>query len=281
MIRMYVSAIGKMLAYAATDPSLVAEVLVLPTRKYLAEQLEVIDVEAIHRAYEQLIKVIAENLETEMLALYEQFNRQQQYSLEPVAIGRRKLKNGCLAYLIKLGKTDYFDLAYAQFSQADNMTDEISAFDMLLNSENTYQQQAIDAFYQKWEHDPLVMDKWLSVQAGSQLDGTLEKVRELIGHKVFDLNNPNKVRALLGCFFHGNQLHFHRKDGAGYKMLIEFVRQIDPVNSQTSSSLLNALTRWRRFDKQRQVLMKQALESIINIEGLSKDCYEIASKCVN
>lgn len=275
---MYLKAMAIMLDYANVDPALVAEVFFLPTQKYLAEQMQVINVEAIHNAHENLKRSLAESLEQGFLATYKKYHKVSDYSLSPDEISRRKLKNCCLAYLVKLEKSQYFELANQQFTQASNMTDEIAALSMLINTDNEFKQSAIERFYQKWQHDPLVMDKWLAVQAASPLPDALDNVIQLTKHSVFDIKNPNKVRSLLGQFFHVNQLQFNRADGAGYRLLVETVTELDKMNPQVSSSLLKALTRWRRFDTERQKLMKQALESIVALPGLSPDCYEIASK---
>jgi len=281
IVEMYLEAIDRILDYSRKDPSLVAEILVLPTQKYLAEQMEVIDVDAIQNACDKLRLAIAQKLESKLEKLYLEYNQNKTFSLDPNEIGKRKLKNICLAYLNELEIEKYSELAYQQFDAALCMTDELSAFDILINHENQYKDKVIDEFYDKWHADPLVMDKWLAVQASSSLKGTFEKVCNLIEHNVFEISNPNKVRALLGCFCHGNQVHFHQKDGAAYQLMVKTVKQLDPINPQSAAAILKSVTRWRRYDETRQKLMKQALEEIVAIDGLSKDCFEIATKSLS
>ena len=107
---------------------------------------------------------------------------------------------------------------------------------------------------------------------------TLANVQQLMLHPSFSITNPNRVRALIGSFCKGNPIHFHQKNGAGYRFLAEQVLRLDPVNSQTAARLLTALSRWHRYDQERQIRMRAALEKVIAQPGLSRDCYEIAAK---
>ncbi len=133
-------------------------------------------------------------------------------------------------------------------------------------------------FHDRWKHDTLVLDKWFSLQAMSPLENTLASVQRLMTHPAFDLKNPNKVRALVGSFCHGNQVRFHDASGAGYRFLADRVMEIDPMNPQVAARLMGAFSRWRKFDVPRQGLMKTELERILGTSRLSKDVYEVASK---
>jgi aminopeptidase N len=166
----------------------------------------------------------------------------------------------------------------SQFQQSDNMTDVLAALAAFSLSDCPQREQAIAQFYQRWQHDTLVLDKWFSLQAMSHLPDTLASVEKLMTHPAFDLKNPNKVRALIGAFCNGNQVRFHDSSGAGYTFLADRVIEIDPINPQVAARLMGAFSRWRKFDPERRQLMQSALERILGTGMLSKDVYEIASK---
>src|SRR3954466_14311082 len=212
-----VAAAGKVLA--DPDPAFAAEVLALPAESFLAEQLEVVDPERLHEARNRLRRELASALKNEFLRTRDALAARGTYSPDPVSMGRRALKNLCLGYLAEIGMSA---LCYEQFRSADNMTDTMAGLACLANSECAERLPALDAFYEKWQSEPLVVDKWLSVQATSRLSGTLSRVRELLHHPAFDIKVPNKVYSLVRAFA-SNHVRFHAGDGAGYAFLADQV----------------------------------------------------------
>jgi len=153
----------------------------------------------------------------------------------------------------------------------------IAALVNIANNECPEREEALASFYEAWKSDPLVMDKWLAIQATSRLPGTLDTVKGLTKHPVFTLKNPNKVRALIGAFA-SNAVRFHDPSGAGYAFIADHVLAIDPLNPQIAARLASAFTIWKRYDEKRQALMKMELERFIAAPKLSKDVYEVVSK---
>jgi aminopeptidase N len=200
------------------------------------------------------------------------------YQLTAAAIGRRSLKNLCLAYLALLETAETAALCLTQFEHADNMTDRLAALTCLANSEMPQRTTALEAFYQRYRDNPLVIDKWFTVQATSLRSDALEQVEQLLLHPDFTLNNPNRVRALVGAFVHGNPARFHASSGAGYRFLADRVLELDRLNPQVAARMVAALSRWRRFDTARQALMRGQLERIQAQPGLSRDVGEIVAK---
>jgi len=260
------------------DRALVAETLSMPGETYLAQMMDVIDVDGIHAARDRVLQALSEALAEDFLEVYRGNSPQGQYAYNPEEAGRRSLKNLCLAYLCELNSEKMRTLCMQQFADADNMTDSIGALRVLSNTDCPERKTALAWFYERWQDDPLVLDKWFAIQAVSRLPGTLDEVRHLTAHPAFDVRNPNKVRAVIGAFCSGNPVNFHAADGAGYHFLAEYVLQLDTLNPQIAARLLGALSRWRKYDGARQVLMKSELERIVGQEGLSRDSYEIAIK---
>jgi aminopeptidase N len=158
------------------------------------------------------------------------------------------------------------------------MTDRVAALGLIAESDLPERSAALDAFYQRWRADPLVVDKWFSLQAMAQRAGAVEAVTALVDHEAFTLRNPNRVRSLVGAFALGNPTGFHRADGAGYRFVADRVLALDPRNPQVAARLAQSFGRWRRYDAGRQTLMRTELDRILATPNLSRDLYEIASK---
>ncbi|MGE4578327.1 MAG: aminopeptidase N [Desulfuromonadales bacterium] len=277
----FCEAFGLTLQDREADPALLALALTLPSETYLAEQMAVVDPTAIHAARKALRQSLARSWRTELLDTYERLGETGPYSIEPAAVGKRSLKNVCLAYLMALEEDAAVQLCQRQFEEGNNMTDVIAALGALSQSRRPERQAALAAFYTKWSQDPLVVDKWLSLQATADHPDTLMQVRKLMTHPAFSLRNPNKVRALIGAFCHGNPAAFHREDGSGYRFAAEQVLALDPLNPQVAARLAAALIRWRKFDDGRQQQMKEQLQRLLDAPRLSRDVYEIVSKSLS
>ena len=279
----FIAALREILRDAALEPAFIAEAVTLPGEDYLAERMEIIDVDGIHAAREALRRAIAEAIEDELRRVYAASQPREPYSPDAAQAGRRALKHAALAYLAALAETDA-DCRSAiveQYRRADNMTDRIAALRLLVDLDGPERQAALDDFYDRFRGDPLVVDKWLALQAVSSRPDTLQRVTDLLGHPAFSLRNPNKVRALIGGFTTGNPLRYHAADGSGYDFHAARTIELDAINHQVAARLLAPLGRWRRFESGRQAKMKAALERILAAPTLSRDVYEIASKSLS
>ena len=273
-----IEAYKNILQQSFEDLSYLSLLLNLPEENYLAGQMEVIDVDAIHQAREFVKRSLAVQLEDQFVKLYQRYHLDESGQFDAGAIGRRRIKNCCLSYLTLLESETSEQLATKQFKTANNMTDQIAALAAIVNTTNPAKQACLQSFYQQWQNEALVIDKWFSLQATSSAADTFSTVQELMQHSAFELTNPNRVRSLIGVFSQGNQLHFHAANGQGYQFLADQVIALNTINPQVASRMVSALTQWKRFDENRQAFMKLALEKIINTANISKDVYEIASK---
>ena len=277
-----VEALRSVLNNAQLDQAMVAEMLSLPGEAYLTEISDVADVEAIHAAREFARKQLADSLFDDLWSRY-QANRAVSkvtpYVAEAEHFARRALQNIALSYLMLTGKPDVLAAALEQFEHSDNMTERLTALAVVVNSPfEAEKAAALASFADHFKDDPLVMDQWFSVQAGSTLPGGLQRVQQLMEHPAFTLKNPNKVRALVGAFAGQNLINFHAADGSGYRFLADLVIQLNALNPQIASRQLAPLTRWRKYDSARQALMKAELERIRNSGDLSSDVFEVVSK---
>ncbi|MSO76827.1 MAG: aminopeptidase N [Alphaproteobacteria bacterium] len=260
------------------DRAFAALNLALPSEDYLADQMVVTDVDGIHAAREALRQTIAGRLAGRLLATYHACRDNRPFSLDAEAAGRRALKNAALAYLVLLETPETRRLVREQYQGADNMSDRMAALAVLADTDSPDRAAALGDFHDRFARDPLVIDKWLAVQAMSARADTLAQVVALTRDPAFSMRNPNKVRALVGAFANGNPFRFHAVDGGGYRFLADRVIELDPLNPQIAARLLQPLGRWRRFDPARQARMRAELERVLATPTLSRDSYEIASK---
>jgi aminopeptidase N len=273
-----VAAMRETLAGADLDPAFAAEALVLPSEATLADEMAVADPEAIHAARDTARAEIAAALREPFAAAYRRLADPGPYKTDGMSIGRRALRNVCLAYLAAGDAAAGARLAKAQFDAQASMTDVLAALAVLTDIGCPERAAALDAFYRRWEADPLVIDKWFALQARSSLPGTIEAVRALTGHPAFTRANPNRLRALVGTFAQANPLHFHARNGEGYAFLAGEVLVLDKANPTTAARLVQPLGQWRRYDAARQGLMRAQLERILATPGLSPNTYEMVSK---
>ena len=256
-----------------------AECLRLPSESDIARQIGVnVDPEAIHWARRQLLRTLRQNLDRQLLQIYRSNTVSGRYTPSVEAVGKRGLRNAVLAILASDDKPETAKLLLKHYTEARNMTDRIIAVSLLADSSSDIRKQVLADFYERYEDDHLVIDKWFAVQAMSSRPQVVEEVRELMSHPKFSLKNPNKVRALIGAFVQGNPLNFNRPDGQGYRLLAETVLEIDGFNPQIAARLAGAFRSFRILESKRKRLARSALSAIAGDKGLSRNSYEIISK---
>ncbi|MGH8550403.1 MAG: aminopeptidase N [Methylococcales bacterium] len=279
--RALIEAFRKLMRGIWDDLSFQALLLALPSEKYTSEQMEVIDVDAIYLARSRVKREIAAELKDIFLDLYHRNHLEEPGRFDKEAAGRRRLKNVCLDYLIELDDDESHRLCIEQYTGATTMTDQIAALNCIVNSSCPGKTKFVEAFFQQWQNEVLVIDKWFALQAMSPIAGELSRISELMDHPAFDIRNPNRVRSLVGAFSQSNPVRFHARDGGGYDFLSNIVIDLNAINPQLASRMVGAFTQWRRFDRHRQELMREALERIVGTGHISKDVYEIVRKTLD
>jgi aminopeptidase N len=271
-----IAAVGEALAAEGLDPAFVAEAVLLPSEAFIGERMLVVDPEAIHARRQALRADLGRTLERSWRDAYGAHSANG-YAYSPAAKGARRLRTVALGYIAAGGATDAAAIAKRQFDEADNMTDRQGALAILGDHDWPERESAFRAFYDRYRQNPLVLDKWFTVQALSARPDTAAAVDKLARHPDFTLANPNRVRSLVGAFA-ANQRAFHEASGRGYRFLADMLLAVDRLNPQTAARLVPPLGRWRRFDEARAQLMRAELERIVAVPGLSRDVFEQASK---
>jgi aminopeptidase N len=281
------AAFGHALHDQNLSPRMKADLLTVPSETWLAEQVQAeqmgaeqiggVDPLAIHQARRFLRRALAESWEESLLTVYQTHQDSGDYQPTPEAIGRRRLKNLALAFLMTLDNSAHHALATHQFRVGHNMTDVLAALLSLAHTDCADRQKVLNQFEQQWAHEALVMDKWFSTQASSPLPGTLAEVQRLTQHPAFSLANPNKARALIGGFARGNPVSFHAADGSGYRFVAEQVLALDALNPQIAARMAGAFQQWRRFEPHRRELMLGVLVDLAS-RSLSAELREVVEK---
>jgi len=273
----YITALGRVLKEAEADPAFAAQMLAPPTENELAARKTPVDPDAIHAARMALVRAIAVAHRGELARLYEEMRDPGDYSPDAAAAGRRALRNACLRYLTAADDEAAAGLAEAHYRTATNMTDMIAGLAALTRMESPLRDAAFTHFHDRFRNDPLVLDKWMGLQAGSILPETAATVAALMKHPAFDIRNPNRVRALVGAFG-ANHLRFHAADGSGYRLVGGVIRTLDPINPQVAARLAGAFESWKRYDPARQAAMKAELEAIHGLKPISPNLFEVTGK---
>ena len=273
-----VEAYKALLSDESLDSAMVALMLQLPTEALLHEEADTIHIAAIHDARSFLRTALAGCLAVELETIYERHNTQQAYAPNVEQMGNRSLKNAALGYLMLVDSG--VELAWAQFQNADNMTDQSAALSALVNcpAAADYAAKALTLFLEEFKDEALAMNVWLQIQAANSQPNALSRVKVLLEHSAFSMTNPNKIRSLIGGFANANHVNFHASDGSGYVFLTEQILALNTVNPQIAARLVTPLTRWKKFSEPNRKLMRDALQNIANEPNLVKDVYEIATK---
>ena len=279
-----VDAVRAILKDEKADRSLRAYALVLPSLGTLGESMGVIDPDALIASVKHVKRGLAAALRSEMEAVYianHDSSPSTGVGPDAVAVGKRRLKNTVLDYMMSLKDDAWRAKALEQALYGACMTD-VAAGTMALADDNTdARTKTIGNFYDKHaKGNDLILCKWFTMQAVADVDGALEKVDALLSHPDFTLKNPNKCRALVSGFV-ANMKHFHAKDGKGYKWLADRVLEIDKINPQNAAGICTSFSTFRRYDAERQKMIKEQLERMLQTEGFSKDAYEIVSRSLN
>jgi aminopeptidase N len=266
---------------SALEPAFVALAIVPPGEGDVAHQIgRDIDPDAIHRAREALRAAIGQRLGGVLAKTYERMSTPGAYSPDAKSAGRRALQNVALDLLAASGASDGVARAVRQYETADNMTDRIAALATLSLYGGPEREKALAYFYQRYQGEPLVIDKWFSLQATSPQHETLTVVRALSAHPDFSINNPNRVRALIGAFAQANPTQFNRVDGAGYDFVAERILEIDGKNPQVAARLATAYRSWRTMDAPRREAAEAALSRIKAAPALSRDVADIVERAL-
>jgi len=277
------SATGDLSSSTRVDRSLTAKAITLPDEIEIGQRYDPIDVDAIHAARSFLERSLARQCEDQLKEVITICSKADPNDLSNSAMADRSLKNSSLAYIGALDTSESHKIILSHYNGSLNMTDEIASLAIICSeggSEDSEMEKALVKFRDKWRGYPLVMDKWFSVQSASTRAATLDRIKKLVQYPEFSWKNPNRVRSVMAVLGTTNPLIFHKKDGEGYRFFSERVIELDRINSQIAARMVSAFNRWRKYDTERQKMMKMRLEQMLSVADLSRDVYEIVSRAL-
>jgi aminopeptidase N len=274
-------AFAAVLADGALEPALAALMLTLPGEADIAREIgRDVDPDAVFSARSQLRAALGTALREPLYGHYRRLSEPVPYRPDSAGAGRRALRAACLDLLVASGRPDAIGLASRQDQAADNMTDRMTALAALTLRAVPQRDAALDDFYSRYEGDPLVIDKWFSLQAAIPEPATPERVKTLTAHPAFSFANPNRVRALIHAFAASNPKELNRPDGAGYDLVVDTVLALDRRNPQVAARLLSALKSWRMLETGRRALAEAALRRVVAAPSLSPDVTDIVQRAL-
>ncbi|MEZ9436224.1 aminopeptidase N [Vibrio lentus] len=259
------------------EPAFIAEMLSLPSHNEVSGWYERVDIDAVASVLHSMKVTLAKELEDELAAVYHS-NALAEYTIDHDSIGKRTLRKVCLSYLAHTEKGN--DLVVAMYQQANNMTDTMAAMGAANSAQLPCRETLMADYSDKWKHDGLVMDKWFALQGTNPSSNALEVIKASMSHQVFSLKNPNRTRNLVGSFLNMNPVQFHDKSGQGYEFAGEILRELNSSNPQVASRLIDPLLKFRKYDEERQALIKKELETLKNMDNLAKDLFEKVTKAL-
>jgi aminopeptidase N len=272
-------ALGITASEASLSTAYRAEFLRLPSESDIARELACnVNPDTVRKAYDTLRATVGREVRATLAEIYNAAALSGPFSPDAESAGKRALRSATLDLLVGTGEVAEIVRGLRHYREASNMTDAIAALSILSHLE--IGEELLADFYDRWQDEPLVLDKWFAVQARATRPDSVETVQGLLSHPKFSLKNPNRVRALIGSFVHGNPTGFNRADGAGYELLSATALQIDSFNPHMAARLLGAFESWRTFEPRRQALARSTLRQLAASQ-LSTDSYEIVTKTLS
>lgn len=275
-----VSVFKQLIEQPCDDLNFLAVLLSFPSESFCHQQCDLIHVQAMHAAYQFTIQAISTGCYAAWESLYHDCYQQgAAYTNDATAVARRRMQNLCLYYCVQSENRAGLALAESQYKDANNMSDRLGALLALNAIDCAERNETLASFYEDWKSDPLVVNKWLTLQATAPFESTLNTVQAIAQADYFDLNNPNMIYALM-CAFTANTAAFHVSSGAAYRWVADQVVNLDSKNPQVAARLVQALTAWQRLAAPQRDLMLSALKQIAGQPSLSSDVYEIVTKSI-
>jgi aminopeptidase N len=261
------------------DPAFKAHAISLPPENGVARAIETnIDPDRIQKVRKDLIVALVGKIGGTIEAAYTALASDAAYAPDAEQSGKRALRGGLLSLLVRGDWAKGAALAAEQYRGAANMTDRFTALSIIASAWTPDAQALLDDFRVKFTADPLVFDKWLALNAMAPDAGVVDRLAGLLAAPDFPRNNPNRLRALVGTFAINNPTQFARPDGAGFRFVTGFCRDVDSRNPQVAARVLTAFRVWKGYEAGRRGLAEAALQELQAGGALSRNTADILER---
>lgn len=288
-----INAFKYILGDESIDNRFAAFLLKLPTFNTLMELSKDIDIDALKLVRSNLFTVLSKELHAEFKNAYEKMfshlsdriHFSKPYECNEEQMGQRALSSTVMHYylkgLLENGQADCAnEIAMAHYRISDNMTDTLAVLDISCNLGLSCQDIILSDFEIHWKDNPLVFDNYFRAVATEPFPNTIERVKELMSHSCFDMNNPNRVRALIGAFAMANSECFHSLDGSGYEFLTDIIGQLNKTNAHLAARLVTPMLCLNRLDSKRKQLITDCFNKLLANKKLSDAVFEVIDKAM-
>jgi len=264
------------------DAAYLTRLLTPPSEKYLLQSMSPMDPLILAYRKQTLEQALGMGLAESLKSLIISHAPNGSYDPSAQPAGKRALRNLALSLLCQAANEFGLSHALSQYDSATNMTDRLGALRALLQHarRDDAVTDALTHFYERFQADPLVVDKWFALQASAP-GMTVAGIEGLMQHPAFTRRNPNRLRALVFQFCLNNPTGFHVADGRGYRFWAEQVRLIDETNPEVAARLGRALDHWTHHTPALKPLMQSALEQVASHDKLSPGTREVITKALS
>ncbi|WP_108462929.1 aminopeptidase N [Devosia naphthalenivorans] len=267
------------LASDTLDDAFKALALSLPAESQIARTIgRDVDPSRIHDVRDQLLAAVFGPLAMAMQDAYGRLDDDAPYAPDAASNGRRALRNKLLGLLVASKAPGAEALAAEQYAQARNMTDRLAALAAMAGAWTADAPALLADFRSRFAADPLVLDKWLAVTASVPGDGVIDRIQAVLAEPSFPKANPNRLRSLVATFAMSNPTQFARPDGAGFRFVADFVRDIDLINPQVAARVLTGFRIWPMLESGRREAAKSALSELQSGGTLSRNTADILTR---
>ena len=275
----YADALERVLRDASDDQAFKALMLGLPGEAEIAAAIgRDVDPDAVAAARDGIRRDLGQALWVTLMDLWKDTAAIAPYRPDPAGTARRNLRYAVLQLLMLADSQVASGLAEAEIAAADSMTAEIGALSALIQVAGPAREGALDNFLARHGTDPLLVDKWLMLNAQCAGGNPAARIARLTAHPAFDWRTPNRVYALISAFAAGNIAGFNAADGEGYRVVADAVITLDAINPQVAARVATGFRSFRIFEGRRRQAAQDALDRMLAQPALSPDCFEIAAR---
>lgn len=275
----YLSLFSKLLTQDDLHESLVANMIYLPSLVNIVNRKKVIDFDLIVKAHDQIIQNILD-INYSLLEKHYFLMKAKDIGSYPTekVYAHRLLVGTLLKLLAKSKKQSAFELIKKHLEESQALTDKMNALAALTMFSLDRTKSILTNIYQKWRHEDLLVNKWLSMVSSVQSEDVIDYIQEISLQKDFEFKNPNQVRALFGTFAGANLRYFHHSSGQGYQLMIELLSKLDKQNPQLAARMVQCFAKCNDFTEPRRSQMINNLKELKKQPSLSKDLFEVVHK---
>jgi aminopeptidase N len=263
------------------DPWLLSELLLLPDEPRLSDGLPMVPLESHMQARTLLQQTLARRYEAEWRRKIGQDIKPDEAFPDMISVGERKLTLLALEYLMSLGESADAQVCARWATRSENMTLSQGALAIVANYAVPQRQEALDGFFNRWRDYPSVINKWFMVQALSRMPGAVDHIIALEAHPAFDRFNVSRAMAYYGSFCRQNRVAFHDPSGKGYEFLASRLIDSDRMGRASGRWLIAQITQWKRYDPERQELMRKALQRILATDNISNGLRDLVTQTLD